>query len=36
MELVHGVVRRSIRVLEWIYTVEKRFKKVLDKTPELL
>jgi hypothetical protein len=36
MELVHGVARRSIKVLVWIYTVEKRFKKPLDKTPELL
>jgi hypothetical protein len=35
MEHVHFVARWSTKVLAWIYIKEKRFKNLLDKTPEV-
>jgi hypothetical protein len=35
MEHVHSAARQSTKVLEWIYIREKRFKNLLDKTPEV-
>jgi hypothetical protein len=35
MALAPGVARRSTKALAWIYTVEKKFKNPLDKTPEI-